>query len=318
MKEKIKYRQFIDLFFAEKGMEIGNYIDFDSKQKIISYVPEAKKIWFSSMKLLSKIEDLTKTPFTLKKFDNLYALDGIVVAEELGINSKKRYSGLILFSIYYLCVHLLDDLIEDRQKFQSLFTYPKKILYSNKIEATGLSFIMNAILSISFILKREGQKNINKVINTFINSLVKQLKYFALEKNKNMKPEEILKIKQRKFSGEATSFIADALMINKFFDNKRCLYIKRALYYLGSLTQFTDDLRDYKKDKNTGNANLLIFMENFYKNKARDKFAEWYVLEENLMMKEFYKSGIQIDERVIKAIPWHPFFYRMSHSLYEK
>jgi len=177
---------------------------------------------------------------------------------------------------------------------------------------------MNAILSISFILKREGQKNINKVINTFINSLVKQLKYFALEKNKNMKPEEILKIKQRKVSGEATSFIADALMINKFFDNKRCLYIKRALYYLGSLTQFTDDLRDYKKDKNTGNANLLIFMENFYKNKARDKFAEWYVLEENLMMKEFYKSGIQIDERVIKAIPWHPFFYRMSHSLYEK
>jgi len=268
MKEKIKYRQFIDLFFTEKGMEIGNYIDFDSKQKIISYVPEAKKIWFSSMKLLSKIEDLTKTPFTLKKFDNLYALDGIVVAEELGINSKKRYSGLILFSIYYLCVHLLDDLIEDRQKFQSLFTYPKKILYSNKIEATGLSFIMNAILSISFILKREGQKNINKVINTFINSLVKQLKYFALEKNKNMKPEEILKIKQRKVSGEATSFIADALMINKFFDNKRCLYIKRALYYLGSLTQFTDDLRDYKKDKNTGNANLLIFMENFYKNKA--------------------------------------------------
>lgn len=315
MKEIIIYRQFIDLFFAGRGLEVGNYIDFDVKQKIISYVPEAKRIWFASMELFSKIENLTKTPFPLKKTDNLYALDGIIVAEELGINSDKRYYGLQLFSIYYLCVHLLDDLIEDQNKFESLFIYSKDSLYSNKIEATGLSFIMNAILSVSFILKNEKTENINKLINIFVRSLTKQIKYFSMEKNKKMKPKEILKIKQREVSGEATSFIAEALSINHFFNHKEYIHIKKALYYLGSLTQFTDDLRDYRKDKNSGNANLLIFMENYYKDKAKDKFVEWYVSEEDLMMKEFYKAGVLMDEKVIKAIPWHPYFFRLNHPL---
>jgi hypothetical protein len=81
------------------------------------------------------------------------------------------------------------------------------------------------------------------------------------------------------------------------------------LYYLGSLTQFTDDLRDYADDVEKNNANLFVSMKNEYGDGAVGMYVDWYVKEEKLMSEEIQKSKLNLDYGLVSCIPWYPYFY---------
>lgn len=257
-------------------------------KRLASYVPLANKIWAGAMKQLSRNEKETKTPFTFNKEPKLYALDGVAIAGTLGL--KDVSTGLTIFSIYYLCAHMYDDIVEDQKKFHSKFVY-KNMLEEN---ALGISFFLHALSVVVSIT------NDFTIIKIFLESLAAQTLCFTQEKDKKFSPREVFELKERKINGILTSFLADCLCLHD-------VHIKKGLYYLGSLTQFTDDIRDYEEDKQNGNANLLISMENhFGKVRANERYVQWYKKEEKRMEKEFHKSGIDNLE-IIKAIPWHPF-----------
>lgn len=137
------------------------------------------------------------------------------------------------------------------------------------------------------------------------------MKYFIAEKNPIMRPEEVLKIKQRYVSGEATSFIIESLKVvgMNFYEKESNL--KKALFWMGSLTQFTDDLRDLENDRKKGNLNLIIAIERELKNieGVKKKWAKMYVKEEQKMVSCLELSKIS-DIEIFKAIPWHPFFMK--------
>lgn len=301
------------LAFQGRSIEVGEAIPNKIKAKFYSYAPEAREIWDAALCAFATIEDKTKTPYRLNEKPKIYALDGIVVADSLGISKTQRFAALQIFSIYYLAVHLLDDLIEDPTKFRSKFSTAAKNDVDLYLDAIGVSFILHATMSASRILSLSGccaPEVIVKIGQKFTESLAKQIRYFTLEKGKNMTPEKILEIKQHCVSGEATSFIADCLQLDNHYGESRYRHIKKALKHLGSLTQFTDDLRDYHKDIENGNANLLISMEGHYGANAQDTFMTWYLREERLMAEELVKAKFVPNDNLISAIPWHPFFMK--------
>jgi hypothetical protein len=151
---------------------------------------------------------------------------------------------------------------------------------------------------------------INEISRKFVESLARQISYFALEKRKDMTSERTLEIKQHNVSGEATSFIADCLRLSERIEDRKFKHIKKALFYLGSLTQFTDDIRDYKEDKKNHNANLLINLEKEDKVNAKNKFIDWYLRDEKFLIDEIKKGGLNIDDNLIKLIPWYPLFMK--------
>lgn len=80
------------------------------------------------------------------------------------------------------------------------------------------------------------------------------------------------------------------------------------LFYI--YLKFTDDIRDYRDDKKNRNANLLISMEKEDKKNSKNKFIEWYLNDEKLMLKEVKKAGLVIDNELITVIPWYPLFMK--------
>jgi len=127
-----------------------------------------------------------------------------------------------------------------------------------------------------------------------------------------MSAEKVFDIKQHRVSGEATAFIADCLQIDSRYDQKTYKHLRKALYYLGALTQFTDDLRDYSDDIEKNNANLFVSMKNEYGNGARDMYVDWYIKEEKLMSEEMQKSKLNLDHGLVSCIPWYPYFYNKN------
>lgn len=293
--------------------EIGNIIPEKIKTKIYSYIPEAREIWDTTINTFKTIENKIETPFNLKENPKLYALDGIIIADSLGIPREERFVALQVFSIYYLAVHLFDDLIEDPAKFGSKFSITTKDEIELHLKAAGVSFSFHIIMTIYQMLISNNKykpKEINEISQKFVEILAKQIRYFALEKRKDMTPEKTLEIKQHCVSGEATSFIADCILEGIHYNKQKFKHIKKALFYLGSLTQFTDDLRDYKEDKKNNNANLLISMEKQNETNARNEFINWYLLENKLMLDEIKKTKLTIDNELISIIPWYPLFLK--------
>lgn len=306
-------KECLELVLCGRSTEVGSLLKKNVVNRLYQYVPEALRIWEETMETISSIEKQTHFPYFLIEKPKLYALDGIVVADSLGIQLQERVGAMQAFSVYYLAVHLLDDLIEDPTKFMSKFACVRTDNEQQLIRALGASFVLHASIACSRVLISNSNRHISDIeefTHNFMASLATQIKYFLLEKSKEMSPYKTLEIKQHHVAGEATSFIADCLEIDKRFGQDRYNHIKKALFYLGSLTQFTDDLRDYEIDSRNGNANLLINMKRHFGAKAKDAYSAWYLREEQLVLMELEQAGLTTNTDLILAIPWYPFFMK--------
>ncbi len=178
----------------------------------------------------------------------------------------------------------------------------------------GLSSPLLTLLAIMQSLSHENNaldyKDQVEILRICMESLTKQINNFLREGTFIDDPETVFRKKNRGVSAEATSLIYDFLQISKFLKTDTSYHFKKALWYLGSLTQFTDDIRDYKTDKESGNPNLLYSIEMNYGKNSVDKLKELYILEDNKMLQELEASKFSVDINLWRSIPWHPFFMK--------
>jgi hypothetical protein len=314
LNSKVRTPDILELVFRGELREIEKYIPKEILTKLYSYVPEAKRIWKNAIKIFENTEKETEIPYHLVEKSKLYALDGVVCGEILGISMEKRSAPLMAFAIYYLSVHLYDDLIEDPDKFLSKFLYLGESSPKDRIRPMCVSFALHSSIAasraIGYLNNYSDSESQLIFIQKFMKSLAMQIKYFAKEKKVDITPEETLEIKEHCVSGEATGFLTDCFKTVYPQSDDFYADLKTILKKLGSLTQFTDDLRDYGKDRITENANLLISMEEKWGVGAKKHFAEWYLKEEQEMLSELNKAGLDKSAGLICAIPWHPFFMK--------
>jgi hypothetical protein len=298
----------------------------------------AIKIWENATKNMVSVEKDLNLPYLFHHKTELFALDALIVAKVLGINKNKIYDQIEAFSIFYLTIHLLDDVFEDPQKFLSNFSKVKfsflqfsallgkqkspnrkiqsyykefdtSFLINNndlKIEQALISFLICSDISIQRILnKNKNILNSFEIQSATKESEGKQINCFYTETYHNNDITTIFKIKNEGVSGESTSLIADFLNVNTIFGKKRGNYIKKALYRLGSLTQFTDDLRDYENDKRNENANIIVSLEKKYgKKKALEEWGKMYSNEEIKMKYFLSKAKIYDHNNILNIIPF--------------
>ncbi|MBD2576901.1 hypothetical protein [Oscillatoria sp. FACHB-1406] len=317
IKQVPQYRELFHLVLENRGEQIANYFAEEVISKFVYLRVEARELWNSSLSFLAKAEEITGFPFHLNEKNRLHALDGIIAAEVLGLSVPARASAIKAFCLYYLSVHIIDDFIEDTNKFASAFTYSKSKNYyptETEINASMVGFIFHVHMAITRILEEEpGQflpKQIVKLQTLVSCSLSSQIKCFLMEKDANLTTEDIFALKQTHVSAEATSLIADFLQVEDRLDREQSSYFKEVLRSLGSLTQFTDDLRDYEDDKAKGNSNLLVSMEKLDRKGAVEKLADCYLQEEEKMKKMLQLSGVSSNEELLLAVPWYPFFLK--------
>jgi|GEM_PF-6626189 hypothetical protein len=281
-------------------------------QKLHAYVDEAFSIWAELLKDYKVLEEKYQLPFELKEKTKLYALDSIVVADTLGISTKNRRQAVKVYCLYYLAVHLIDDIVEDPEKFISKYYIKEDLASFEQIDSTiGTSFLLLCNIFIGRILEGKSDSHRFEIQNEFNSSLAYQIKYFLQEKNTELNYKAVLTAKQREVSGRASSFIIEPLIHLLGTDKNKIKYLKKALYYMGSLTQFTDDFRDYQKDLETQNLNLLITLEQDYNTLALDKWFSLYMEEESYMQEQLLLAGVSNDSiELIKIIPLYPFFMK--------
>ena len=91
------------------------------KKDLLKLVSASKKIWRQAIQNLSRDGRKLKLPYELREDPKTYALDGLVIARTLGISDKQSLLPLQVFSLFYLAVHVVDDLAEDYPKFYAQF-----------------------------------------------------------------------------------------------------------------------------------------------------------------------------------------------------
>lgn len=273
-------------------------------------VTEAKAVWTDAMVKMRETEDSLGALLHLNEGSKLYALDSVAVYKSLEIPKEKRATASLLFSLYYLAVHLFDDAVEDTEKLSGKFRNNNKEVLPHEVPALGANFALNLNIFMSNILKNAKPEESLRFIRMVNISLSKQFKFFMVEKNQTLDVNGVLEAKQHKVSGESTAFMIDCLKVAGVNLGSKETKLKQALYQMGSLTQFMDDLRDLDEDKKSGNLNLLATIEKeFGKENSLKYFAKLYKNEEEKMVKNLNSVGI-INTEIYIAIPWHPFFMK--------
>lgn len=273
-------------------------------------VDEARVVWDKAMSSMVCTESEVGAVLTLNERPKLYALDSIAVCKALGVGEEQRMKASQLFSLYYLAVHLFDDAVEDREKLISKFTNGGSVITQEQATPIAVTFALNLNLSLERILKDEDPKRVLEFLCKTSRSLGRQFKYFMAEKDNDMPVNDVLEVKQHRVSGESTAFIMDCLKAVGVDFGDREENIRQALFRMGSLTQFMDDLRDLDEDKVNSNLNLLVALER-EKEPAGvvDSFAGLYREEEREMVESLGAAGIY-DTDVFRAIPFHPFYMK--------
>src|SRR3989344_3904363 len=274
------------------------------KDGLAKLVQPSKKIWRQATRSLGRDGRRLKLPYELREDPKTYALDGLAVARMLGIVDKDSSIPLQIFSLFYLAVHAIDDLAEDYPKFFAQFALAQRYAHFEERvikEVLPFSYTLNSILSIYRMLAGDSRyaKNSDQIFLDLITNLGKFTHFFLLEQAESA-PDRILQIKEREVSGVATSMIADLLCVEDVFNHRVAVNLKDALFRLGSLTQFTDDLRDYDIDCAKGNANLVAGLEAKFEATAQEKFRQWYIREEEMMLDSFRNSGLDINTDLLR------------------
>lgn len=302
------YRHLASLVVSGDIAKVSEHLGKESKSKMLSYLPMSLDIWNRSLSEFAKVERAIDTPYRLNEEPKAYAIDSIAISKAVGLRTEKLDFAFKAFSIYYLSVHLLDDLMEDPSKFYSKFTYSNEESKERRIRASGASFIYSSNLTVHNIL--EGKATPKELLRTetaMNESIAKMIKFFRI-KNQTLSPEGIIDVKNRKVSGESTAFFLEFAGLESSQRNRINQQLKQSMTDLGSLTQFTDDLRDLEEDRRDKNINLMIALKGLHGKEATTEWARLYNKEEQSMVGAIERLGIEADINLLKVIPWYPFF----------
>ena len=175
------------------------------KNELVKLVPNSKKIWRDAIQQLRRDGRKLKLPYKFSSDPKTYALDGLVIARALGIPDEKSSLPLQIFCLFYLSVHVIDDLVEDHAKFCSHFTVVDKCGPSRGEtlkEVLPFSYTLNVLLSIYRMLMENScyAKNSDEIYSSIATSLGSFTHFFLLER-RELPPRKIFQIKERGVSG---------------------------------------------------------------------------------------------------------------------
>lgn len=278
--------------------------------KMTNRLQFALNIWEDVVSELSDTIKETSFPSDLDRKKKPYALDAILIADALKLDAPGMPDLFKLYTLYYLELHLIDDMMEDQKKFQSKFHNREGISANlNHIEARKLFPILFNLTAVKLISKNNDLSSDKKitVLELLNKSLLKQIRYMSIEKA-DLTVEQVFEAKEHMVSGEATSTMADLLNTVFDFDGEKFIALKKMLFYLGSLTQFTDDIRDYAEDLDNGNANLLVSLKRaFGEELGIEKLLAMYDIEQSNMKRWSDNFSFSVDFELLSSIPLHPF-----------
>jgi len=279
-------------------------------QQILKYKDNALTVWDSSMKILLAKEKFFEVPFTINENPRLYAIDALALASPLTADKEKIDLVSNVFVLFYLIVHLYDDYVEDPLKFYSKFDLSPKINLDLQRNAVPFSFLILTLSAItqelesSTTLSNQAKLNILSLIQA---NLAEQAKYFAQEHKENPTIDEALSIK-RHVAGISLYVIADILNGLGLVKDSDLGDFKQGLYCLGTLSQITDDIRDYETDSKLGNTNIVkACVDNRGTVRGIDEVSKIF---DSYLKKTKEKLSVVYNEEeimLIISLPFYPF-----------
>lgn len=289
---------------------------------VLKYHDEALKVWRSVAHRFAHKESVYRIPYSLAENPKLYALDALTIAAPLIKDKKQLIAVAEIFTIFYLIIHYFDDHVEHPDKFFSKFDFSSESNLDAQRGAAPFSFVLLALTIIGEIL--EEQNKLSKeaqleIINAVFVRLASQTRYFTQEKQTNLTVTEVLEIKAREVSGKTLGILADLLKVVLNYDAQRHNELETGLLYLGSVEQFTDDIRDISVDSTLMNANIVIAASDQFGfapgNSVLDDLYHQEVSMANKSLAKFYSKSELL---VILSLPYYPFMIDKRRLLQDK
>lgn len=277
---------------------------------IMHFLDDTLKVWRSVSHRYSNKERDLRIPFSLAENPKLYALDAFCIATPLVADTGQRKHIAELFTIFYLMTHFFDDHVEHPDKFFSKFDFSIDGSVDTQRGAAPFSFLLMSFSIINEILLEIDALDDNarlRIQSGMYDRLAVQTRYFISERNSNLNVNEVLEMKARRVNGEALGVLADILAEFLKFDSKQFKAMEKGLFYLGSMEQFTDDIRDISIDIALRNANIVVSAQSFGEKTGAKLLAKMYMEEfesAKVYLEPFYSK---VELQTIFSLPFYPF-----------
>lgn len=277
-------------------------------ENILLFRQNAENLWMSVSSDIAKLEKANGIPFRLNESTHLYAIDAFVIADVLGLPMNQAAKIARIYIIIFLLCSYFDDHVEHRDKLFNKFLFSNSSDRSAQEGAMPFAIIFMLQKLLRGYVEETGASASDKSEFLFLvnDMLLSYTPNFALERRSERTPEIVLRIKQHNVSGKIVAMLADigGLVCD---DTAKLEILRKGLFYVGSVMQMTDDLRDAEIDNMLNNANLL----NAYTYQRGDEiglqeFSEFFVQE--------YRRASQCLEplspgqtKLLLSIPFYPF-----------
>ena len=281
-------------------------------EAILEYQERALQVWDRVMERYREYEDEYSIPYRLVETPKLYAIDPLIVAEPFFKDKDTLDAIAQIFTVFYLIVHFFDDHVEHRDKFYSKFDFQDAEQETQK-GAAPFSFVLTSLSMVRDIVGELKARGLDvkcvDIERALTKSLLIQTQYFSVERVHTLKVNEILEVKQRQVSGEATRVIADIMKPFLDLDDEQMTALDEGLVGLGSLTQITDDIRDAEVDATLRNANIVnAAMAQYGYEKGLTRLSEIYHNEEVTTRRAISRFYSDEHVKLVLSIPFYPFF----------
>jgi hypothetical protein len=277
---------------------------------IMHYHDEALRVWRSVIHRYANKETELEIPFSLAETPKLYALDALCIASPLIKAQQQLFTIAELFAVFYLMTHFFDDHVEHPDKFFSKFDFVNDSSLHAQYGAAPFSFLLISFAVIKEILDSATDLNDSSrlaIQGAMYERLAVQTRHFAAERTSNLSVEEVLEMKARRVNGQALGVIADILREYLHLNETEFKRMESGMLYLGSLEQFTDDIRDFAIDSALHNANIIVSASRFGSEAGAKKITKMYQDEAELAKKYLSVFYNYPALKEIFSLPFYPF-----------
>ncbi|KYK30972.1 MAG: class 1 isoprenoid biosynthesis enzyme [Theionarchaea archaeon] len=301
--------------FKEIEFDFKKSLHFNEMHNFRSFVSEILDEVYTHLETAEKnlhCEEL------IKRKDHLYPYDILLLLGNSEIPEKKLKTAGVATTLFYMLSHFTDDYIDDHDKIYlefikpchderevmkkvfDIFTRAFKEFAEENFSKKSAVLLQGVYISKYFdmILKLEEMVENYRTIRNSCNELL-----FTLE------------MKACGLSGIMYSFLSD--IIFETVDVCRSVEDYNELFettkHLGCLCQLTDDLRDFEKDLQRNEMNIVHFMmRDFLKDDKEDSlkviFNKFFEKELNEILRGTKNLNIPINKEWIIFISSYPFF----------
>lgn len=277
---------------------------------VLAFKPQATALWNDVAKDFSALETEYNTPFKLQEREHLYAIDALLLADALKLDTISTEVVAKVYILFFLLVSYFDDHVEHRDKFYSKFSYENTSDRSTQHGAVPFSTIFMALELVDQYLTKANataEQKI-KIFQIISKNLLSYTQFFATERSIDATIEEVFEMKQRQVSAKVVAILADLVEPFTRLSSAKKQALSNGMFYLGSMMQITDDIRDAETDKVLKNANLMNVCHHVLGEAEGAKhFTEIFENESTLAKENLEKVFEEKHVSYLMSLPFYPF-----------